>query len=65
MQNISSIHKFILKIKILGSHKLKSHDHFDHTHPKIIESIFSFPEFVLACKNSVYSICSFLRYNQF
>ena len=38
---------------------------FDHAHPKIIESNFSFPEFVTACKKSTYSICSFLRYSQF
>ena len=38
---------------------------FDHVHPKIIESTFSFPEFVLACSKSVYSICSFLKYSQF
>ena len=33
---------------------------FDHTHPKIIESTFSFPEFVPAWKKWLYSICSFL-----
>ena len=38
---------------------------FEHAHRKIIESTFSFPEFVPACKKSVYSICSFLRYSQF
>ena len=38
---------------------------FDHAHPKIIESAFSFPEFVPACKKSIYSICSFLRHSQF
>ena len=32
---------------------------FDQTHSKIIESTFSFPEFVPACIKSVYSICSF------
>ena len=31
---------------------------FDHAHPKIIESTFSFPEFVPACKKSVCSISS-------
>ena len=30
---------------------------FDHAHPNIIKSTFSFPEFVAACKKSVYSIC--------
>ena len=34
---------------------------FDHAHQKIIEVTFSFPEFVSACKKSVYSIYSFLR----
>ena len=29
----------------------------------MIESTFSFPEFVPECKESVYSICSFLRYS--
>ena len=38
---------------------------FDHVHPKFIEATFSFPKFVPACKKSVYSICSFLRYSQF
>ena len=38
---------------------------FDHAHPKIIEATFSFPEFALALKKSAYSICAFLRYNQF
>ena len=38
---------------------------FDHTHPKIIESTFSFLELVPAYKKSVYSICSFLRYSHF
>ena len=32
---------------------------------KIIRLIFSFPEFVLACKKSFYSIHSFKQYNQF
>ena len=27
---------------------------FDHTHPKIIESTFNFPELVLACKKSLF-----------
>ena len=38
---------------------------FDHAHPKIIEITFSFPDVVPACKKSVDSICSFLRYSQF
>ena len=38
---------------------------FEYTHPKIIESTFSFPEFIPKSKKSVYSICSFLRYRQF
>ena len=37
---------------------------FDHIHPKIIEITFSFPEFAPACKKSVHSINSFLRYRQ-
>ena len=36
---------------------------FDHAHPKIIEITFSFPEFPPACKKSVHSINSFLRYS--
>ena len=36
----------------------------DHSHPKNFESIFTFPEFVPACKKSVYPICSFLGYSQ-
>ena len=38
---------------------------FDHIHPKIIETTFSFPEFALARKKLVQSICSLLRYSQF
>ena len=34
---------------------------FDYTHPKIIETTFSFPESVPACKKSVFLICLFLR----
>ena len=61
MPKISSIHKFDFKIQqILGSHKLKG-----LAYPKIIEATFSFPEFVALCKKSVYSNCSFLRYNHF
>ena len=63
IEKISSFQKFILKIQqILGSHELKSNDIFNHAHPKITESTFSFPEFLPACKNSVYSIHSILRY---
>ena len=36
----------------------------DHSHPKIIEVAFSFPEFVNKYKKSVYSIIFFLRYSQ-
>ena len=53
---ISSILNFFQQI--LGSHVLKAH-------PKIIEIIFSFPEFPPACKKSVHSINSFFRYSQF
>ena len=38
---------------------------FDLTHPKIIEAIFSFPEFAPAFKKSVNSFCAFLIYSQF
>ena len=34
--------------QILESHELKSMAIFDHTHPKIIESTFSFHEFIPA-----------------
>ena len=61
MQKIYWIHEFILKI--LGSHKLEVI--FDHAHLKVTESTFSFPEFVPVCKQSVYSISSFLRYSHF
>ena len=33
---------------------------FDNAHPKIIAITFSVPEFVLTCKNSVYSNCWFI-----
>ena len=53
MQNISSIHKFILKIQqILGSHEEKG-----HAYPKIIEAIFSFSELVASYKKWVCSNC--------
>ena len=34
----------------------------DHIHPKYFWSVFNFCEFVLTCKKSVYSICSFFKY---
>ena len=34
---------------------------FDHAHPKIIELTFSFPQYITACKKSVYSTCLFSR----
>ena len=37
---------------------------FDYTHPKIMKSTFSFPEFVPACKK-FNSIHAFLRYSHF
>ena len=50
IQKISVIHKFILKIQqSLESHELKTMAIFDHAHPNITESTFSFPEFVQAC----------------
>ena len=65
-EKVSSIHKFILKTQqILGSHELKGQDHFDNARPKIIELNYSFPEFVPACKKSVYFICSFFKCSQF
>ena len=45
----------------IKSHKLKGHDHFDHAHTNIIETPFSFSQFIPACKKSVYFICSFLK----
>ena len=66
IHEISSIHKFAFKIQhILGSDELKAMAILDHAHPKIIESTFSFSEFITACKKSVCSMCSFLRYSQF
>ena len=38
---------------------------FGYTYQKIIETTFSFPEFVLAYKKPVYAIYLFLRYSQF
>ena len=61
MQKISSIHKLIQQI--LGSHELNDHIHFWPAHPKTTEITFSFPEFAPACKKSVHSINSFLRYS--
>ena len=63
MQKISWIHKLILSIQlILGSYKL----HHVHFWPfPIINITFSSPEFAAACKISVHSINSFLRYSQF
>ena len=57
MKKISSIQELI-------QHILEPHVLNDHTHPKIIEINFSFPEFPPACKKSVHSINSFLRYSQ-
>ena len=37
---------------------------FDQVHSKITETSFCFPEFAPACKKSVHSIYSFLRYSQ-
>ena len=66
IQKFSSIHKFILKMKqILGSHELTGHGHFWPRPPKNDWIKFSFPELAPACKKSVNSICSFLRYSQF
>ena len=62
MQKISSIYKLI---QILGSNVLRSPRLFSPCPPKITEITFSFPEFPTACKKSVHSINSFLRYSQF
>ena len=67
LQKIISIHKLILKINTFFQ-ALKNYRAmfiFDHAHPKIIVTTFTFAKFVLLCKKSVYSICSFLRYSQF
>ena len=60
---ISSVHPFILVIQqVLVSHNLKGvTPSFDHAHQIII----SFPEFVSPFKKSIYSINSFMKYNQF
>ena len=64
MQKISSINKLIQQI--LGAQELNGHTQFwPHPPRKIIEITFSFPEFAPACKKSVHSIYSFLRYHQF
>ena len=44
--------------QILGPYEVTS---YGHSHPKIIESTFRFPEFVPACKKLVHPICSCLR----
>ena len=63
---ISLIHTFILKKQqISGSHNYKANAIFEKAHSKMIKSTFKFPEFVLPCKTSVYSICSVLRCSQF
>ena len=65
IKTISSIHIFIFKIQVSGSHELKTTAIFDKAHPKTIKPPFSLPAFVLACKKSGYFICSVLRYSQF
>ena len=42
---------------MLGSQELNGHAHFGHTHPKIFQLTFSFPEFAPTCKKSVHYIC--------
>ena len=54
-----------LETKPLKQYIYKATAIFDKAHSKMIESTFNFPEFVTACKKSVYSICSVLRYSQF
>ena len=44
---------------------LKVKDEYDVSLPKIIKITFNFLEFGPACKKSVHSIYSFLRYSQF
>ena len=72
IQKISSIDKFILKIhQIFGSHELNGYGNVCPRSPpplptkkkikKIIDSTYSFPEFVPPCKKPVYSIYAFLR----
>ena len=47
-------------VDFIGSREIMAMPTFDHTHPKITEITFNFPEFVLVCKQPVYSINSFL-----
>ena len=66
---LQSAHKksaqFRLIQQILGSHKQMVMPIFNHTYQKISKITFSFPELTSACKKSVHSINSFLRYSQF
>ena len=66
IQKTSLIHKLILQIEqILGTHELNGHTYFWPHPPKITEITFSCPEFAPACKISIHSIYSFLRYSKF
>ena len=66
MQKISPIHKLTPNVQQVLESCEMAMPIFSHTHPKIIETAFSFPEFAPALKKkTVYSICLFLRYSKF
>ena len=62
IQKISSIHKFTLKVKhVLGSHELKSHDHFWIRPHKNNWIKFSLSQIRISIKKWLYPICSFFE----
>ena len=64
-KTITSIHIFIFKTQVLGSHELKSHCHFSlnqlsvKIQSKMTESTFSLPAFVVTRKKSAISSVQF------
>ena len=65
MHKISLFHLFLLQIQLLLELPHQTgHAHFNHAHSKNFQLTFDLEEFVPACKNSVNSISSFLRYIQ-
>ena len=64
---MSLFHLSIFQIQsLLESRNQTGHKYiFDQAHSQKIQSFFNLHEFILACKKSVNSICSFLRHSQF
>ena len=66
MQKISLFHLLILQIQsILESSHMTGQTHFWPSQPLKFSITFNLCEFVPACRKSVYSSCSFLRYSKF